>query len=580
MFQNRIGKVRLVSLMLALVMAFLMPMTMAANPSDQPLSLVESPSTDSALAHMATAGGSEALPATELPEESTIFGGAEMDSESVEEFTPPSEPETAEEPFDPAAGTGTEPVRLPEEQPGILEESTAESPSITPMGLSAEFWIENMSGNRVYEMVLRPGQSIRLGLHNWMTFALSSNATWRVSPGSGRGTLSNSTGAECTYTAGSVTGTATVTATLKDGTSNSIKIYITKTLDIIRPDTNADVPYEHIYVGASKQLRGNTVENREYNTDLKAYWTTGGHDDLLRRAWDSSQKCWTTQTITGLKPGTFTLALKATTQNDVQAQIPVTVIQPLSPNRLGFVTSAQKLRMASPTSLSSVNVYRGAAVTIKGQVGNYWYVMFGSSWGFLPKSAVNDYPYGTYSGIESEYYSFNRDKYLQVTSFKDGNSEKPTCYKESISSFLRNYNDAEHKAKYQEVANQTDLPMMLIAAIHHREYGGDLEYSIKNGSKIGKKNFVADAVKTIKSGGRWKAFHTAIGMGKGTRNLLAMLQYAELWNGTGCANAGRVNAYLYSGTNIYTKGKYLDSGWSPNFEDRQAGVLTVLSQVY
>lgn len=107
-----------------------------------------------------------------------------------------------------------------------------------------------------------------------MTFALSSHATWKVSPGSGRGTLSTSTGAECTYTAGSVTGTATVTATLKDGTSNSIKIYITKTLDIIRPDTNVDVPYEHIYVGAAKQLRGNTVENREYNTDLKAYWTT------------------------------------------------------------------------------------------------------------------------------------------------------------------------------------------------------------------------------------------------------------------------------------------------------------------
>lgn len=429
-------------------------------------------------------------------------------------------------------------------------------------------------------MVLRPGQSIKLGLHNWMTFALSKNATWKVSPGSGRGTLSNSTGAECTYTAGSVTGTATVTATLNDGTSNSIKIYITKTLDIIRPDTYADIPYEHIYVGASKQLRGNTVENREYNSDLLAYWTTGGHDDLVRRAWDSSQKCWTTQTITGLKPGTFTLALKATTQNAVQAQIPVTVIQPLSPNRLGFVTSAQKLRIASPTSLSSTTVYRGAAVTIKGQVGNYWYVTFGSAWGFLPKSVVNDYPYGTYSGVESKYYFMNRDKYLKVTSFKNGNSKYPTCYKDNIADFLRNYNDAEHKEKYQAIADQTDLPLMLIAAIHHREYGGNLNYSMTNGSEIGKANFVADAVKTIKSSGRWKAFHNAIGMGKGTRNLLAMLQYAELWNGTGCADNGRINAYLYSGTNIYTKGKYLNSGWSPNFEDRQAGVLCLLSQVY
>lgn len=579
MSRNTISKVRILSLILALAMIFLTPMTMAANPQDPPPAPLEAVS--DALEPEHAAGEPEALPAEELSEESTFLGEEETSSEPAESFTLPSEPETAGETADPAAGIETETAwEAVEEQPGVWEGETTEAPSIAPMGLSPEFWIENTSGNRVYEAVLRPGQSIKLGLHNWMTFALSSHATWKVSPGSGRGTLSTSTGAECTYTAGSVTGTATVTATLKDGTSNSIKIYITKTLDIIRPDTNVDVPYEHIYVGAAKQLRGNTVENREYNTDLKAYWTTGGHDDLVRRAWDSSQKCWTTQTITGLKPGTFTLALKATTQNDVQAQIPVTVIQPLSPNRLGFVTSAQKLRIASPTSLSATSVYRGAAVTIKGQVGNYWYVTFGSAWGFLPKSVVNDYPYGTYSGEESEYYFFNRDKYLQVTSFKNGNSEKPTCYQFDREDIVKKYNDPTRKAKYQSIADQTNLPIILIAAIHYREARGDLARSLASGSKLNGKDFVTEAVKTIKSSGRWKAFHSDIGMGKGTRNLLAMLQFAELWNGTGCADKGRINAYLYSGTNIYTKGKYLKSGWSPNFEDEQAGVLCLLSQLY
>lgn len=565
MFKSKISKVRLISVFLALVIAFLTPMTiLAVKTQDQTPVLLE-----------------EAVSSSKPVSGSIASVEEASDTDPAQESTLPEAAETAGESPEPGTALEMEPSSEPEaELTGSYGGESTGNPSISPMGLSAEFWITNANGDRVYEMVLRPGQSIKLGLHNWMTFALSKNATWKVSPGSGRGTLSNSTGAECTYTAGSVTGTATVTATLNDGTSNSIKIYITKTLDIIRPDTNADVPYEHIYVGASKQLRGNTVENREYNSDLLAYWTTGGHDDLVRRAWDSSQKCWTTQTITGLKPGTFTLALKATTQNDVQAQIPVTVIQPLSPNRLGFVTSAQKLRIASPTSLSATSVYRGAAVTIKGQVGNYWYVTFGSAWGFLPKSVVNDYPYGTYSGVESKYYFMNRDKYLKVTSFKNGNSKYPTCYKDNIADFLRNYNDAEHKEKYQAIADQTDLPLMLIAAIHHREYGGNLNYSMTNGSEIGKANFVADAVKTIKSSGRWKAFHNAIGMGKGTRNLLAMLQYAELWNGTGCADNGRINAYLYSGTNIYTKGKYLNSGWSPNFEDRQAGVLCLLSQVY
>ena len=72
-----------------------------------------------------------------------------------------------------------------------------------------------------------------------------------------------------------------------------------------------------------------------------------------------------------------------------------------------------------------------------------------------------------------------------------------------------------------------------------------------------------------------------IGMGKGTRNLLAMLQFAELWNGTGCADFGRINPYLYAGTNIYSKGKYpYDGHWDPEWEDGQPGVLYLLTQVY
>lgn len=565
MFKSKISKVRLISVFLALVIAFLTPMTiLAVKTQDQTPVLLEEAVSSSKPVSGSIASVEEASD-TDPAQESTLLEAAE----------------TAEESPEPGTALEMEPSSEPEaELTGSYGGESTGNPSISPMGLSAEFWITNANGDRVYEMVLRPGQSIKLGLHNWMTFALSKNATWKVSPGSGRGTLSNSTGAECTYTAGSVTGTATVTATLNDGTSNSIKIYITKTLDIIRPDTNADVPYEHIYVGASKQLRGNTVENREYNSDLLAYWTTGGHDDLVRRAWDSSQKCWTTQTITGLKPGTFTLALKATTQNDVQAQIPVTVIQPLSPNRLGFVTSAQKLRIASPTSLSATSVYRGAAVTIKGQVGNYWYVTFGSAWGFLPKSVVNDYPYGTYSGPSSGYYFKNRDKYLKVTSFKKGNSKYPSCYQSAISDFVKKYNDADHKKAYQDIANQTDLPVMLIAVIHYREAAGILTLSMTDGSNLNGKNFVTDAVNKIKSG-QWRTFQNAIGMGKGTRNLLAMLQFAELWNGLGCAQNGRVNPYLYAGTNVYTAGKYVADGkWSSTEEDRQAGVLYLLTQIY
>ena len=103
---------------------------------------------------------------------------------------------------------------------------------------------------------------------------------------------------------------------------------------------------------------------------------------------------------------------------------------------------------------------------------------------------------------------------------------------------------------------------MLIAAIHHREYGGDLNYSMTDGSEIGKSNFVADAVKTIKSG-QWRDFQNAIGMGKGTRNLLAMLQFAELWNGKAMQTPGE-SARIYMRERIFiTKGKYLKQWLEP-----------------
>ena len=155
MSRNTISKVRILSLILALAMIFLTPMTMAANPQDPPPAPLEAVS--DALEPEHAAGEPEALPAEELSEESTFLGEEETSSEPAESFTLPSEPETAWETADPAAGIETETAwEAVEEQPGVWEEETTEAPSIAPMGLSPEFWIENTSGNRVYEAVLRP----------------------------------------------------------------------------------------------------------------------------------------------------------------------------------------------------------------------------------------------------------------------------------------------------------------------------------------------------------------------------------------------------------------------------------------
>lgn len=72
MSRNTISKVRILSLILALAMIFLTPMTMAANPQDPPPAPLEAVS--DALEPEHAAGEPEALPAEELSEESTFWG--------------------------------------------------------------------------------------------------------------------------------------------------------------------------------------------------------------------------------------------------------------------------------------------------------------------------------------------------------------------------------------------------------------------------------------------------------------------------------------------------------------------------
>ena len=60
-------------------------------------------------------------------------------------------------------------------------------------------------------------------------------------------------------------------------------------------------------------------------------------------------------------------------------------------------------------------------------------------------------------------------------------------------------------------------------------------------------------------------------------DMATYLTFAELYNGTGYADNGRTNPYLYSGTSGYTSGKYTtDHGYDPTVIDKQPGVYFLL----
>lgn len=63
-----------------------------------------------------------------------------------------------------------------------------------------------------------------------------------------------------------------------------------------------------------------------------------------------------------------------------------------------------------------------------------------------------------------------------------------------------------------------------------------------------------------------------------SKDIVALLCFAEKYNGTGYYDNGRISPYIYSGTNVYASGKYVkDHIYDPNVIDGQVGVYLILN---
>jgi len=62
--------------------------------------------------------------------------------------------------------------------------------------------------------------------------------------------------------------------------------------------------------------------------------------------------------------------------------------------------------------------------------------------------------------------------------------------------------------------------------------------------------------------------------------LVAMLTFAEAYNGWGYYNRDRISPYVYSGTNVYKKGKYVADGkFDPETIDIQPGIYILINAI-
>jgi lysozyme family protein len=156
----------------------------------------------------------------------------------------------------------------------------------------------------------------------------------------------------------------------------------------------------------------------------------------------------------------------------------------------------------------------------------------------------------------------------------------------ALDQFVRHYQ--ENRARYAAIADRTDIPAPLVAALHWRESTGNFGAYMHNGDPLGTPtthvpagklfhNFEDSAVDAL---GDKSYLRDRFSLSRDSQDLAGMASYAEYYNGPGYHNRNVPSPYVYSGTNRYDSGKYIADGvYDPSVQDKQIGVLLMISAV-
>lgn len=136
--------------------------------------------------------------------------------------------------------------------------------------------------------------------------------------------------------------------------------------------------------------------------------------------------------------------------------------------------------------------------------------------------------------------------------------------------------------RYEAVEALSRVPWTFVAVLHHRESGGNFHGVLHNGERI-----IGTGRKTrlVPSGrgpfASWEEAAVDALMHKGFDkvtdwSLERMCFCAESFNGWGYRNRGLPSPYLWAGSDIYLRGKYVTDGkFDASVVDRQLGCMVV-----
>jgi len=146
--------------------------------------------------------------------------------------------------------------------------------------------------------------------------------------------------------------------------------------------------------------------------------------------------------------------------------------------------------------------------------------------------------------------------------------------------------------KYRRVSRKTGLPPQLIAALHYMESGGRFNTYMHNGDPLRDRSGRSIPTTHVPRGklfGTWEesaidalnsqGHKRALGLSSSTKDMAKMMAFGEYYNGLGYRLPSKniVSPYVYGGTNLEMKGKYVADGkWDPNASTKQLGVGSML----
>lgn len=139
-------------------------------------------------------------------------------------------------------------------------------------------------------------------------------------------------------------------------------------------------------------------------------------------------------------------------------------------------------------------------------------------------------------------------------------------------------------SRYKAVELATNVPWMLIAALHYRETSLDFSRCLHNGDPL-----PGPTVRVPKGRGPFGSWEESaadalrlVGMNR-VRYLdeVSMLVMAEKFNGLGYRRTGELSPYIWAGTNHHDEtGKYVADGkFDPAAKEKQLGVAAIIKSL-